>query len=103
MILLSLFCLSANCFGDIIPTNDFKVIEEYVNTANKDTLVIFDVDDVLAMPTDEFAVNAPIRKELAQKLRERYSKMSLDICIVASLKDVLLSLLNQICEAWLKA
>ncbi|HJD60958.1 MAG TPA: DUF2608 domain-containing protein [Rickettsia endosymbiont of Columbicola hoogstraali] len=60
-----------------MPTNDFKVIEEYVNTANKDTLVIFDVDDVLAMPTDEFAVNAPIRKELAQKLRERYSKNEL--------------------------
>lgn len=73
-ILLSLFCLSANCFGDIIPTNDFKVIEEYVNKADKDTLVIFDVDDVLAIPTDEFAFNAPVRVALTQKLREHYSK-----------------------------
>lgn len=64
----------ANCFGDIIPTNDFKVIEEYINKANKDTLVIFDVEDVLAMPTDEFAFNTPVRVELTQKLRERYSK-----------------------------
>jgi len=63
-IFLSLILLSHNCFGSIIPTNDFKVIEEYVNKADKDTLVIFDVDDVLAMPTDEFAVNTPIRKEL---------------------------------------
>ena len=76
-ILLSLFCLSANCFGDITPTNDFKVIEEYVNKADKDTLVIFDVDDVLAMPTDEFAFNAPVRVELTQKLRECYSKNEL--------------------------
>ncbi|WP_341792922.1 DUF2608 domain-containing protein [Rickettsia endosymbiont of Ceutorhynchus obstrictus] len=74
ILLLSLICLSYNCFAEIIPTNDFKVIEEYVNKADKDTLVIFDVDDVLMMPTDEFAVNAPIRKELTQKLKERYSK-----------------------------
>lgn len=75
-ILLSLFCLSANCFGDIIPTNDFKVIEEYVNKADKDTLVIFDVDDVLVMPTDEFAFNAPVRKEIFNKqlLKDKYSE-----------------------------
>lgn len=69
ILLLSLICLSYNCFAGIIPTNDFTVIEEYVNKADKDTLVIFDVDDVLMMPTDEFAVNAPIRKELTQKLK----------------------------------
>ncbi|XVN40454.1 MAG: DUF2608 domain-containing protein [Rickettsia endosymbiont of Argas persicus] len=74
LVFLGLILLSYNCFADIIPTNDFKVIEEYINKADKDTLVIFDVDDVLAMPTDEFAVNAPIRKELTQKLKERYTK-----------------------------
>ncbi|WP_395477390.1 DUF2608 domain-containing protein [Rickettsia endosymbiont of Pantilius tunicatus] len=37
-------------------------------------MVIFDVDDVLVMPTDEFAFNVPVRLELTQKLRERYSK-----------------------------
>jgi len=74
IIFLSLICLSYNCFAEIIPTNDFKVIEEHINKADKDTLVIFDVDDVLMMPTDEFAFNAPIRKELTQKLKERYSK-----------------------------
>ncbi|MFP3012380.1 MAG: DUF2608 domain-containing protein [Rickettsia sp.] len=73
-LLLSLICLSYSCFAGITPTNDFKVIEECVNKADKDTLVIFDVDDVLMMPTDEFAVNAPIRKELTKQLKERYSK-----------------------------
>ena len=74
IIFLSLICLSYNCFAGIIPTNDFKVIEEHVNKADKDTLVIFDVDDVLMMPTDEFAFNAPIRKELTKQLKEKYSK-----------------------------
>lgn len=77
ILFLSLLLLSYNCFANIIPTNDFKVIEKYVNKADKDTLVMFDVDDVLMMPTDEFAVNDPIRKELTQKLRERYSKEEL--------------------------
>ncbi|HJD56216.1 MAG TPA: DUF2608 domain-containing protein [Rickettsia endosymbiont of Pyrocoelia pectoralis] len=75
---LFLLLLSCNSFAGVIPTNDFEVIEEYVNKADKDTLVIFDVDDVLMMPTDEFAVNNPIRKELTQKLRERYSKEELN-------------------------
>ena len=42
--------------------------------ADKDALVIFDVDDVLIMPTDEYAFKAPIRKELTKKLKEKYSK-----------------------------
>ncbi|MFY9589611.1 DUF2608 domain-containing protein [Rickettsia endosymbiont of Halotydeus destructor] len=74
IIFLSLICLANNCFAKIIPTNDFKVIEEYVNKADKDTLVIFDVDDVLMMPTDEFAFTAPVRRELTKKLKEKYSE-----------------------------
>ncbi|KJV79439.1 MULTISPECIES: hypothetical protein [spotted fever group] len=38
---LSLICLSYNCFAGIIPTNDFELIEEYVNKADKDTLSYF--------------------------------------------------------------
>ncbi|WP_342270437.1 DUF2608 domain-containing protein [Rickettsia endosymbiont of Orchestes rusci] len=74
ILLLSLICLSYNCFAEIIPTNDFKVIEEYVNKADKDTLVIFDVDGVLSMPTDEFAFTASIRREITKKLKEKYSE-----------------------------
>lgn len=62
ILFIILICLSINCFGDITSTNAFQVVEKYINKSDKNTLVIFDVDDVLLMPTDEFVANAPIRK-----------------------------------------
>lgn len=41
------------CFAETITTSDFKAIEAKVQIADKNPLVIFDVDDVLLHPHDQ--------------------------------------------------
>ena len=41
------------CAGEIITTNDFNVIADTLQSPNQDTLVIFDVGDVLLQPQDQ--------------------------------------------------
>ena len=40
------------CFAEIIRTNDFSVVENTMQCAEQETLVIFDVGEVLIVPTD---------------------------------------------------
>ena len=47
ILLLSLVFLGAPCCAITIKTNDIHTIESQVTQANPETLVIFDVDDVL--------------------------------------------------------
>ncbi len=46
-------CYYTTCFAEILKANDIKGIEETLASINQDTLVIFDVDDVLIMPKDQ--------------------------------------------------
>lgn len=46
----------------------------YLGDANTDTLVLWDVDDVLIMPSPTFFMEAPLRKRLYRKLYIQYSK-----------------------------
>ncbi len=59
---------------DITETSNLVPIESAIQQADSDTLVIFDVDDVLIMPTDEFAFKPPVRNELVKQLKRKYSK-----------------------------
>jgi hypothetical protein len=41
------------CFAEIIQTNDIKIIEQTLQSVDADTIVIFDVDDVLMHADDQ--------------------------------------------------
>lgn len=62
-------------FADIVTISDFLPLQAIIKAADRDTLVIFDVDHVLIMPTDESTLNRhPYRKQLWQNIVSRISK-----------------------------
>lgn len=84
IILLLFFCLIwfITVSSQIISTQSFEPIEAVLKDANKDTLVIFDVDDVLIMstnqafqrPTDENFLN-----EIFLDLKTRFGEEKTDL------------------------
>ena len=57
------------CFAEIIRTNDFSIVENIMQCADQETLVIFDVGEVLIMPTD-VAFHPKHRPYLRQKIND---------------------------------
>jgi|GEM_PF-889868 phosphoglycolate phosphatase-like HAD superfamily hydrolase len=51
-ILLITIFYANSCLAEIIKTNDFKVIKDQVQSAEGNTIVIFDIDNVLLQPKD---------------------------------------------------
>lgn len=63
-----------SALADIREISSLTPLKKLLCRANEDTLVIFDVDHVLIMPTDEYDINLhPYRKELWQELCGRIS------------------------------
>jgi hypothetical protein len=75
-IFVILASVHSTCFAEIIQTNDIKVIEETLSSIEKDTLVIFDVDDVLMHADDQIlkSKNADACKPLVKKLKQQVGK-----------------------------
>jgi FMN phosphatase YigB (HAD superfamily) len=75
-IFVILTCCYNTCFAEIIQTNDTKVIENMLASIDADTLVIFDVDDVLMHADDQIlkSKNADACKPLVKKLKEQVGK-----------------------------
>ncbi|MCU0318323.1 MAG: DUF2608 domain-containing protein [Amoebophilaceae bacterium] len=72
---LSFFVAISTTLADIIEISDLAPLAELLKESDKDTLVIFDVDHVLIMPTDEHTLNRhPYRKQLWQEIESRLSK-----------------------------
>ena len=63
-------------FAAIIKTNDFKIIENNIQTTNTDTLLIFDVDDVLLQPKDQLlkSHNEGYFEKIYQSMETRTNK-----------------------------
>ncbi len=70
------FLISTNlCFAVDLQTNNLLDIKNILDKeANKETLVIFDVDDVLIAPTDAFAFRDSLRRKFNQGLKSRYTQ-----------------------------
>ena len=74
-LILSFFVTINSALADIITISDFIPLKKLLEEADQDTLVIFDVDHVLIMPTDEYTLNRhPYRKELWKEIEGRLSK-----------------------------
>lgn len=75
-IFITLTCFYNICFAEIIQTKDTKVIENVLASIDADTLVIFDVDDVLMYPEDKIlrSQNADACKVLVKQLKQRVGK-----------------------------
>lgn len=63
------------CQAQIIEAKNLKIISKELKKAHLKTLVVFDVDDVLIVPTDEFLFKTPIRAKLNKKLKLQYSQI----------------------------
>ena len=61
-----------SCLAEIIKTNDFKAIKDQVQSAEGNTIVIFDIDNVLLQPKDYSLRNYHDSKE--QKKAEKFFK-----------------------------
>lgn len=68
-----------SCFADILQTQNLEVVSQLLEQADVSTLVIFDVDDVLIAPNEEFAFKVLIRKKLSKKLKIKYSKNEIKV------------------------
>lgn len=67
--------LTSPAFGEIKMINDLVELKLAIEKSDSDTLVIFDVDHVLIMPTDEYTINRnPYRKKLWNELTKTLSK-----------------------------
>lgn len=63
------------CFASDLQTNSLTEVKSLLDKeVDQETLVIFDVDDVLIAPTDEFAITDPIRKKLSKELKQKYDR-----------------------------
>jgi histidinol phosphatase-like enzyme len=59
-------------FAKIMEFSELKHFQHILEQANQDTLVIFDVDHVLIMPTNEYTLSRPIyRTQLWQELKDK--------------------------------
>lgn len=69
-----------NSHAEIIKANNFAILKnEVMKSASKDSLVLFDVDDVLISPTDEFNFRSKIRKDLKKEISQNKSKQEVQV------------------------
>lgn len=75
ILIWSSFMMINAALADIAMISTFIPLKKIIQQANQNTLVIFDVDHVLIMPTDEYTLNRhPYRKKLWQDIECRISK-----------------------------
>ncbi|MEC8383068.1 MAG: DUF2608 domain-containing protein [Pseudomonadota bacterium] len=80
--LIMAFCMLyvKNCHAEIIKADNFDVLaKEVTQWVSKDSLVLFDVDDVLISPTDAFDFRNKIRKDLKKEISEDKSKRQVQV------------------------
>ena len=80
-IFIILTCNYNTCFAEIIQTNDTKVIKKTLESIDTDTLVTFDIDDVLIIPKDQIlqTKNRKYLEKLNQRLEQSVGKKNADI------------------------
>lgn len=71
----------------ITETTDFKKIAESVNQADSDSLVLFDVDEVLLTDTEHFRLTHDYRKKWVKSGKERLPKEIRQLLFSIILKD----------------
>ena len=61
-------------FAEIIRTSNLTPLKSAIQKANFQTLVVFDIDDVLIMPDNELRFTHPDRRKYVKDLEKRVSK-----------------------------
>jgi hypothetical protein len=66
-------------FAKINKITNFELLANILDLENKDTLVVFDIDDVVMMPADSYSMSRnPYRKKLWKEMKERLSKEEIE-------------------------
>lgn len=69
-----LFIFKINiCLAEIITAPNIEILERELNKADTDTLLLFGINEVLTKADNEFLLNHPIRKNLIEELRKKYT------------------------------
>jgi len=82
LILLTLIFFIPMSYALIRTADTFETMAAAVKVADKTTLVLFDVDKVLVVPTDDFVFEDPIRAREFKRLIQKYPEEKL-YCIVS--------------------
>ncbi|QQV74944.1 hypothetical protein H6P87_00486 [Rickettsia tillamookensis] len=73
-------------YSKINKVHDFKEVIEAVEQANNTSLVLFDVDDVIVMDTDESRLTHDYRKELMKSIEKRLTRKECELLLSVILK-----------------
>lgn len=65
------FLLSNVTHAEIIETSDYSVIEKFVKKTGNDTLIMFDLDDVLTIPHEPYNLSFPERRKHVKEIEKR--------------------------------
>lgn len=81
VLIVAFFVLGVkNCQAEIIEAVNFVALEKTVTQlASENSLVLFDVDDVLIAPTDEFNFCSKIRKDLKKEIAQNQSRKDVQV------------------------
>lgn len=61
-------------YAEIMQTSDYSSIKREIEKRGKDIIVMFDLDDVLTIPQNEYNISFPERKKHVKKLEKKYGE-----------------------------
>lgn len=74
-------------FSKINKVHDFKEVIKAIEQTNNDSLVLFDIDEVVVMDADEYRLTHNYRKELVSNIEKRLSREQCELLMSVVLKD----------------
>lgn len=61
-------------FGEIIQTSDYASLKREIEKKDKDTILMFDLDDVLTLPENNYNISFPERKKHVKAIEKKYGE-----------------------------
>jgi len=74
-------------YNKINKVHDFKEVIEAVSQADNTSLVLFDVDEVIVMDSDEYRLTHDYRKKLVSNIEKRLSRKQCELLLSVVLKN----------------
>lgn len=81
--------------AEIIQTSDYAIIAKKIKESDKRTVIMFDLDDVITIPEDEYNITFPERKQHMKYLEKRYNELEIKNFHSIILKDRRIKLVDQ--------
>jgi hydroxymethylpyrimidine pyrophosphatase-like HAD family hydrolase len=81
------FVIHSTCYGHVINISHLSEIIPELHKADRFTLVLFDAEDVLITPSENYNLNYPVRQQLIKKYKNTVPEDRLDYMMSVIIKD----------------